>query len=243
MKRGRTESAIEIDEVESDDNDETDHIHPTDEGSATEKRRKNNSLLSRLFEEDPSDKRNVRCLLPSEGAGNYKHLPTVARSNRNRHLGAFHQGQLKLLETARDEGRLELALARIKQNQVESIQPFLVSGRDHSRAAQVLWMLKKSISWNSVADDFYSQIFSSLGLDTTVAVDRNFITRKAIPALTQIIAEKVKSLLSDSHEISISFDGWTDISMKKFLGVMLYFTSEKKWNLAVSKSPSGSHSQ
>ena len=101
---------------------------------------------------------------------------------------------------------------------------FAPTGTNVAKIWQAVFAVMSNIPFRAFDSTPYSEAFRCLGFDSASLTSHELHT-KYLPLFTEVIKESLKEVLSTIAGFSLSFDGWTDISLVKYLVITVHWTT------------------
>lgn len=155
------------------------------------------------------------------------------------HLKRWHSNFLRQLLLADENGEVEKFVQKEKCKaitQLETQPTILASFTKHSAprkflswSNQALEVIFHGHSFASLDSEFHQEAFLVFG-DAGIALTSYVMKAYVLPVMLELVEEKLKEIVCAQDSLAITFDGWTDVGLKNYLGVTGHYINND-WEL------------
>ena len=92
-----------------------------------------------------------------------------------------------------------------------------------SQIYQGLLVIKQHLSFKTLDADSFKKMFSAIPVEPYIPISSHIMKTRLLPIFVTVIEEKIRKILKPCLGISLSFDGWSDITNIHYLGVCAHF--------------------
>src|SRR3989338_9131433 len=190
------------------------------------------SWLYKIFSSHEENPKEYRCPFCD---GNQKTFVLSTNiTNLNRHLKRKHLRIYDELKVASQSNKLTSFLQKHsiappvkKEAIISSYFPSKTKeGIATSQILQGLLIVKQNISFKTLDTETYRKIFLSIPTEEYFPITSRILKGTLLPLFVEVLETRIRSVLKDLLGISLSFDGWSDLTNIHYLGVSAHFLDE-----------------
>ena len=190
------------------------------------------SWLYKIFTSHEENPKEYRCPFCD---GNQKTFVLSTNiTNLNRHLKRKHLRIYDELKVASQSNKLTSFLQKHsiappvkKEAIISSYFPSKTKeGIATSQILQGLLIVKQNISFKTLDTETYRKIFLSIPTEEYFPITSRILKGTLLPLFVEVLETRIRSVLKDLLGISLSFDGWSDLTNIHYLGVSAHFLDE-----------------
>lgn len=235
--------AINLDENENDDSAIEGFVE-VDEPDGTKKRISRRRTF-RIFTEpekqnnDSSSFCKLGCISDSTGDRLVYATPTTGAIKRHvsRHHALFLNQYLecknhldnfnKLLAAVESIDKATVAKIARKRQSTAQLYKSVTPGLENKARSELLlelWAVANNISRFALNDPIFDTFLRSVGAD--VSPNRHTLQERHLVVLDNVVLADIKARLAKTKAVSVSSDGWRDLTRKNWLDLNVYWTSD-----------------
>ena len=144
-------------------------------------------------------------------------------------METWHSNHWDLLLVAHQDrrvGDVDKLIAAMPVEKFSTISPFIKSDEPATVASghdallwQALHLLLRDLPFANLSSKTYINSFTSQGIDRSMILTKYLFSKTYLPAISEAITQELRQHLCGLHSISLTYDGWTDRSLIKYLTI------------------------